>query len=81
MSGKEPELPEGIEVPEQFAQSERLTEWFIAGVHDGIDAFGLPHEDGFTHHHEEGAWEAYKEGYEAGCRWHEGPRDELLNEE
>lgn len=81
MSRNRDNLPEGIEVPETFAGEERLRQWFITGVHDGIDEMGLPRENGFSHSHEPDAWQAYRAGYEAGRRWRREPPDTLMEED
>lgn len=62
-------LPEGIEIPERFVEFDKLREWFVSGVSDAIDGFPMPEEEGFSHSHGAGAWDAYSAGYEAGQSW------------
>ncbi len=73
-------LPEGMEIASRFAKPESLQEWFISGVHDGIDDMGLPDREGFDQSHEPGAWEAFQAGYEAGRRWRRERPDPLYDE-
>ncbi|MGI6209707.1 MAG: hypothetical protein ACOYEW_16005 [Anaerolineae bacterium] len=81
MSRDTADLPEGIEVPEAFARDDRLRQWFITGVHDGVDDIGMPRANGFSHSHEPDAWEAYQAGYMAGLRWRREPPDTLMEED